>query len=214
MNRIRWLLSKLNYANVTATVALFVALGGASYAAIRVGSGQIVNNSVRSADLRNNDVRGRDVRNRTLSRRDVARNSLDGSVISESRLGTVPDAARLNGRSAFDLRVGCPASIRSQSGVCIETESREPRSFPGANRVCADGNRRLPTYTELEHHKATGGALSAQSEWTSSVYRNPGGPDAASELEVILVTPAGDVAYSQALTPAQRPFRCVAYPSN
>src|SRR5215212_5220241 len=50
---------------VVAGLALFVALGGSSYAALKVGSGQIKNNSVRSRDLRNNDVRGRDIRQGT-----------------------------------------------------------------------------------------------------------------------------------------------------
>lgn len=49
-----------------ALLALFVALGGSSYAALRIGSGQIVNNSVRSKDIRNNDVRSRDIRNFSL----------------------------------------------------------------------------------------------------------------------------------------------------
>jgi hypothetical protein len=65
-----------------ALLALFVSLGGSSYAALKVNSKQIVNNSVRSADLRNNDVRGRDVRN----------NSLTGADINEARLGKVPAA--------------------------------------------------------------------------------------------------------------------------
>jgi len=50
---------------VVAGLALFVALGGSSYAALKVGSGQIKNNSVGSRDLRNNDVRGRDIRQGT-----------------------------------------------------------------------------------------------------------------------------------------------------
>jgi hypothetical protein len=62
---------RLTYANVMATIAVFVAVGGSSYAALRVGSKQIVNNSVRSADIRNNDVRGKDVRNNTLTGADV-----------------------------------------------------------------------------------------------------------------------------------------------
>lgn len=73
-----WLGSRLSYANVMATVALFVALGGSSYAALRIGSKQIVNNGVRSADLRNNDVRGKDVRNGTLGSVDVG----DGSLLA------------------------------------------------------------------------------------------------------------------------------------
>jgi len=65
-----------------ALLALFVALGGSSYAALRVSSKQIVNNSVRSKDLRNNDVRSKDVRN----------NGLTGADIDEAKLGTVPSA--------------------------------------------------------------------------------------------------------------------------
>jgi hypothetical protein len=48
------------FANVIALLALFVALGDSSYAALSVGSKQIVDNSVRSKDLRNNEVRGHD----------------------------------------------------------------------------------------------------------------------------------------------------------
>ena len=48
--------ARLNYANVTASLALFIALGGTSYAATRlprdsVASPQLVNRSILSADL-------------------------------------------------------------------------------------------------------------------------------------------------------------------
>jgi hypothetical protein len=43
----------LSFTNVLATLALFVALGGTSYAAIRVSSKQIKNGTVTSADLKN-----------------------------------------------------------------------------------------------------------------------------------------------------------------
>ena len=48
---------RLSYSNVTATLALFIALGGTSYAVIRVDSGDVVDNTLRSADLRDNSVR-------------------------------------------------------------------------------------------------------------------------------------------------------------
>ena len=57
-------------AMVVALIALFVALGGSSYAALRIGSKQIKNNSVRSGDLRNNDVSTKDIRNRSLLEQD------------------------------------------------------------------------------------------------------------------------------------------------
>ena len=68
--------SNLTYANVMATIAVFVALGGSSYAALRVGSKQIVNNSIRSKDIRNNTVRSRDVRDGSLLALDFRQGSL------------------------------------------------------------------------------------------------------------------------------------------
>jgi hypothetical protein len=100
---IAYLLGRLTFANVVAVLALFVALGGSSYAAIKVGSEQIANNSVSSEDLRNNDVRGpdiakdtvrgTDVRDDDLRGRDVRDDTISGSDVKESTLGMVPSAA-------------------------------------------------------------------------------------------------------------------------
>jgi hypothetical protein len=86
---------------VVALLALFVALGGGAYAALRVGTRQIVNNSVKSKDVRNNDLRGKDVRQRSLGARDIAFDSLTGNQIDEPTLERVPsavDAQSLVGR--------------------------------------------------------------------------------------------------------------------
>lgn len=111
----------LTFANLTALLALFVALGGSSYAALSVGGEQIVDNSVRSKDLRNNGVRGRDirkgtvrgtdVRNGDLQGKDVRDNTLTGADLKESSLATVPsaqDAQTLAGRPA-DAYLGTDA---------------------------------------------------------------------------------------------------------
>ena len=64
--------SCLTYANVMATIAVFVALGGTSYAVATgsIDSRELKDNTVRSEDLRNNDVRSKDVRNRSLLTKD------------------------------------------------------------------------------------------------------------------------------------------------
>jgi hypothetical protein len=59
-----------SHATVVAYLALFVALGGSSYAAVKVGSKQIVNNSVASGDIRNNSLTSKDVRDRGLLAKD------------------------------------------------------------------------------------------------------------------------------------------------
>ena len=53
--------SRLTFSNLTAVLALFVALGGSSYAAIRVGSAEIADNSIRSKDIHDGEVRGPDI---------------------------------------------------------------------------------------------------------------------------------------------------------
>jgi len=49
------------YANITATLALVVALGGTGYAAATIGTSDIKKNAVTSAKIRNNQVKAPDV---------------------------------------------------------------------------------------------------------------------------------------------------------
>lgn len=66
--------SRITYANVVATVALFVALGGSSYAALRITSKDVPRNALTGADIR--DLTSRDIRNHSLLRRDFKRGQL------------------------------------------------------------------------------------------------------------------------------------------
>jgi hypothetical protein len=61
---------------VITLLALFVSLGGTSYAVSKIGSRQIANNSLRSTDLRDNSVQSRDVRNRSLLAQDFKQGQL------------------------------------------------------------------------------------------------------------------------------------------
>ena len=65
---------RVSYANVVATLALFVALGGSATAVIT--------------------ITGRDIKNRSIKRVDVGRNQLTGVEIRERRLKKVPRATR------------------------------------------------------------------------------------------------------------------------
>ena len=46
---------------VLSVIALFVSLGGVSYAAATIGSSQIKNNAVASKDIKNNTIRSKDI---------------------------------------------------------------------------------------------------------------------------------------------------------
>jgi hypothetical protein len=51
----------LTYANVMATVAVFIALGGSSYAAIKITGRDVANNSLTSADIKDGSLRTKDL---------------------------------------------------------------------------------------------------------------------------------------------------------
>ena len=78
MTPLQRLRSRLSYANVTASLALFIALGGTGYAAVTlprnsVGNAQLRNNAVGPTELRPGAVRSSDIRNRTIRVGDLSR---------------------------------------------------------------------------------------------------------------------------------------------
>ena len=83
----QWVMERLNYANVTATLALFLALGGTSYALTlprnSVGSKQIRARAVGASEIHSGAVRSSAVRTPPLQLRDLslgARTSLRGAT--------------------------------------------------------------------------------------------------------------------------------------
>lgn len=72
---------RLTYSNVTATLALVVALGtGGAWAAGEIGSRDIENNSIRSKDLRDRKaVKARDVKRDGLTGKEIKERTLDAS---------------------------------------------------------------------------------------------------------------------------------------
>jgi hypothetical protein len=92
-----------------ALLALFVALGGSSYAAleIRIGSAQIIDNSVRSRDIRNDDVQGVDIRDNEINSDDVSDGSLRAADFAPGELPAPAASAAFSAfKSAFTLRTG------------------------------------------------------------------------------------------------------------
>ena len=84
LSRIR---ARLSYANLTATLALFIALGGTTYAATSlprnsVGAAQIRASAVGASEIRADAIRSSEIRARSINLSDIApaaRSSLRGS---------------------------------------------------------------------------------------------------------------------------------------
>jgi hypothetical protein len=62
--------SHLSYANAMATTAVFIALGGTSYAALSITGKDVRNSSLTGADIRNSSLTSSDVRDGTLRAKD------------------------------------------------------------------------------------------------------------------------------------------------
>jgi len=82
MKTLRSRLRRLSYADVMATIAVFVALGGVSYAAATISGNSIIKGTVGAGKLKNG----------TLTDQQIKKNALTGEAINESSLGTVPSA--------------------------------------------------------------------------------------------------------------------------
>jgi hypothetical protein len=193
---------RLTYANVVATLALFVALGGSSYAALKIS--------------------GRDIQKHTITGQNIKRNSLGRLQIKESSLSAVPRAqnsARLGGYPPERFLVSCPQGTIPAAGVCIETAAHPPASYGGAVYACgrtdnvAGAGRRLPTHDELMYALPNDAIqLAAGGELTSEVSASTSQPGQVEDLYVI--DEGGGVGLTPDSSAGAKSYRCVAPPLN
>ena len=73
---------RITYANVMATLAVFIALGGASYAAIKIPA-----NSVGSKQLKDNSVRGKEIKNAVVGTKDLKPGSVGPDALQGNAVG-------------------------------------------------------------------------------------------------------------------------------
>src|SRR3954466_14260484 len=165
------------------TLAVFIALGGSSYAAYTIS--------------------GSSIKNRSISAKKLKRNTLGGREIKESRLARVPrdrKATRLGGLPAASFKVRCPSDTFPTADVCVERTARAATSYGSAVLQGAligppaQPGRRLPTHGELRA-ALTAVPLAPGGELTSNVY--PSSSDAG-RLDVLVIT---DQVGSVVLTP-------------
>jgi hypothetical protein len=122
----------LSFANVTAALALFVALGGTSYAALAipansVGSPQIRPNAVGASEIRSGAVGRSEIRAGGVASSEIAR---DGVGSSEIRRGAVGTSEIHNGSiRTDDVKNGTIASVDLAPGAV------EPANLSTATRA-------------------------------------------------------------------------------
>jgi hypothetical protein len=120
--------NRISPASALALVALFVSLGGVSYAAATIGSAEIKDNSIRS----------KDVRNKTLVGKDVKANALGGNQVDEGKLGKVPSAATAD--SAQEA-ANAQSAVTAQTAVNAQTAAAVGPDGAGSDALQASSVR-------------------------------------------------------------------------
>jgi len=88
-NVLRRLRERATFANVTASLAMFIALGGSSYAAVKITGDDVRNGSLSGRDVRNGGLTGRDIKSDSISGRDIR-----GLTTGDFRAGQLPTGPR------------------------------------------------------------------------------------------------------------------------
>jgi hypothetical protein len=225
----------LTYANVVATLALFIALaGGTAFAAKHL----LPKNSVGTKQLKNGSVTGAKVKD----------GSITSSKIALSTLGTVPNAAHadsatsagsaetakiadiatnaataatatnaqsLQGLSPAQIaalaKLTCPADTELVAGTCFETTARPAASWETAVRTCGKAGRFLPNASQLTTFDILG--PSAQVEWSSELQYFSGTEPGYRAVGMNI----RENSYSLSLRPIEASgfaYRCIVPPTN
>jgi hypothetical protein len=188
---------RISYANVVSTLALVLALGGVSYAAVKIN--------------------GKNIKDRTVTAKKIKKNSLGGTEINEGKVGKVPSAASadnantVGGQAPSSFKLSCPQGTTAVIGQCFETTLRTAENWSGANKTCGSVGRRLPTLSELEsarQNNFTVGDPPNGYELTSTFLFADNPPTE----QVMQIDPSGNRLH---MPPSSaRKFRCIQSPTN
>lgn len=147
----------LTYANVMATVALFVALGGVSYATIKIGR-----DSVRARHIAPNAVRASELARRSVGTAEVT----DGSLLSEDFLVPPRGVRGARGDRGATGPPGArgPAGPRGADGVAGVNAATSAVVRLGSSQPALPGEGLLLRVDCLAGERAIGGGASPDPE--------------------------------------------------
>jgi hypothetical protein len=183
LNRFR---SRPTFASVVSVMALFVALGGTSYAAAKlpknsVGSSQIKTNGVGSSDVKNGSLRGVDFRAGELPA------GQQGPKGEKGDPGTP-------GQDGKDGLLGAVTVQRTDVALADNSTQAVEASCPAGQKAISGGSSVDQTGSDdiklLVSRPGNGGFIPADGQsfngWRA-VYRNPAGGTGAAEIRAFVV---------------------------
>ena len=171
-------------AMVVALIALFVSLGGVSYAVATIGSAEIRDGSVQGRDIRNATVLGRDVKDGSLQGREIhtgtlqSRDIRDGSVrgvdVHDESLGGADLAVNtLGGREIEESRL----RVRRLAGIDASRYVKRPRQVQTATATDAATPKLAPPARCPKGTRLLGGGARVVAGAPAPVALTANGPD-------------------------------------
>ncbi len=128
----RRLRGSFSYANVMATIAVFIALGGTGYAISKIN--------------------GKSIKKHTIAANRLKANTLGGSEIDESRLGEVPAAARATSAARADTAAAADTAASAASATTAGSADTATTAATAADASALGGL----TATQLKATSSTG----------------------------------------------------------
>jgi len=124
-------------AMIVACIALAVALGGTSYAAIKlpknsVGAKQLKKNAITAPKIRRNAVTGAKVLNNSITGAKVLNNSITGADVNEATVAQVPSAANASHATSADQATSASSAVTAVTAVTAATANTAFSTFHDA----------------------------------------------------------------------------------
>lgn len=215
--------SKLTYANAMATTAVFIALGGTSYAAMKLPA-----DSVGSTQLKNGSIGAAKLKGAAVTSPKIAKEAVNGSKIALSTLGTVPsaqvatsanDAKTLGGLSNLQImnqakseavnssKLKCPGGTTPSGGACFSGVHQAAIWFEAA-KICAAENMTLPSAPQLYAFGKANSPAGSGPEWTDNAL-------SPNTTLTITANASGEGAGERQIFEYPGvPYHCIGFPTN
>jgi hypothetical protein len=218
-----------SHVTVVAYIALFIALGGTTYAATSLPTG-----SVGTKQLKDGAVTNAKLHKHSVTAFDVVDHSLTGGQIKSSTLGTVPSADHassadratnsdhatnsvhatnsdnLGGSPASDFRLHCPGNLHRGADLCFDFTERAGAPLATALATCARAKLRLPSDGELALVFDNLGAMQ-DFEWVADHYFPTNMPAVGGLLAQNV---SRQILFNAGPASSSYPYRCVTSASN
>jgi hypothetical protein len=177
---------RLSYANLIATVALFVALSGTSYAAIKITGKNIKNNTVTSKDIKNYTIQAKDLKKSLLTSTSAA--PLSSAAFQASRdAGPAGVAPSQDFTAVANLSVA-PGSYVVFAKVDMQSDQQDSsRCRLTAESSLDESNRGLRANGTGEAHNLQLGHTFAQAGTFTLSCRTSSGNWSASDTKLLAI---------------------------